>query len=373
MKKIIIVLLGGLIVAGIFSCSANPVKQSFAQSRQYSEGKFHNKQDTSVTSLSSLASTTWRFMFAKPANATPAQAVPLVSLTPQQLVDDNSQQTAVYRLGHSSLLLALAGDFWLIDPVFSERASPFSWAGPKRFHEVPIDPDQLPPLQGVIISHDHYDHLDKETIARLAKRAKHFIVPLGVGQYLREWGVNDSQIIELDWWQDTVVNGVQLTATPAQHFSGRGLGDRNSTLWASWVIKTDTQSLFFSGDSGYFDGFKEIGERLGPFDLTMIENGAYDKDWPDVHMTPEQTLQAHIDLRGRALMPVHNGTFDLALHAWYEPFERITDLAWNASVNLVTPKIGERVLVGEPRQNSLWWRQMVDEENTELVSAAGVE
>ena len=172
------------------------------------------------------------------------------------------------------------------------------------------------------------------------------------------WGVDANKVHELDWWQELAIGKVKLTATPAQHFSGRGVFDSNKTLWASWAITTPQSSLFFSGDSGYFDGFKHIGEKLGPFDLTILENGAYDRNWSQVHMTPEETMQAHIDLKGRALMPVHNGTFDLALHPWYEPLERLSVLASELEVPLVTPIVGERTVINKPDASHFWWRLM---------------
>jgi L-ascorbate metabolism protein UlaG (beta-lactamase superfamily) len=190
---------------------------------------------------------------------------------------------------------------------------------------------------------------------KLAGKTEHFITPLGVGDRLIDWGIGAAKVQQLDWWESTTVRGVKLVATPAQHFSGRGLNDRNKTLWASWVIEHQDLRVFFSGDTGYFDGFKAIGEKYGPFDLTMIETGAYDQQWPDVHMQPEQTMQAHLDLRGRALMPVHNGTFDLGLHAWHEPFDRILALAQHNGVLLATPQMGEMVSMKQPTAGKAWW------------------
>jgi L-ascorbate metabolism protein UlaG (beta-lactamase superfamily) len=230
------------------------------------------------------------------------------------------------------------------------------WLGPRRFHAPPIAIDALPPIRGVILSHDHYDHLDHAAVLALAPKVDWFITPLGVGDTLVKWGVPAAKIRQLDWWQSTLVGGVRLTATPARHFSGRGLLDANKTLWASWVIQSGGRRVFFSGDSGYFDGFKAIGDRFGPFDLTMIETGAYDPQWPDVHMQPEQTMQAHIDLRGKVLLPIHNGTFDLALHSWTDPFERITALAAERGQAVATPEIGEMLDVKQPGATAPWWK-----------------
>jgi len=183
-------------------------------------------------------------------------------------------------------------------------------------------------------------------------------VPVGVDKHLKKWQVDAKNIHVLDWWQSVTIDNVSITATPTQHFSGRGLFDKNETLWASYVIKSANSNLYFSGDSGYFDGFKQIGERLGPFDLTMIETGAYDKDWASIHMTPEQSLQAHVDLQGRQMMPIHNGTFDLAFHSWYEPLERISELAQASGVPLLTPVMGQRVATSSANKTAPWWRDL---------------
>jgi L-ascorbate metabolism protein UlaG (beta-lactamase superfamily) len=256
------------------------------------------------------------------------------------------------------MLLKLRGQFWLTDPVFAERASPFRRFGPKRFHAPPIALEDLPPLRGVILSHDHYDHLDRETVLALAARTGVFMTPLGVGDRLIEWGIDASKVRQFDWWQGAEIDGLAFTATPAQHFSGRSFFDGNSTLWASWVIVDDGLRVFFSGDTGYFGGFKTIGERLGPFDVTLLETGAYDAQWPYVHMQPEETVQAHADLRGQWLVPVHNGTFDLAMHRWQEPYERAVGLAAARNIPLATPRMGERLDLATPHPGERWWRDV---------------
>ncbi len=289
----------------------------------------------------------------------PSGAIPVQALTRAQLLA--APDDSVFRLGHSTMLIKLQGAFYLTDPVFSERASPVQWAGPARFHQPPISIADLPPLAAIILSHDHYDHLDHAAVLALAHKTAHFITPLGVGERLIGWGIPAAKVRQLDWWQSTELGGVKLVATPAQHFSGRTPNDGNSTLWASWVIEHGGLKLFFSGDSGYFDGFKKIGDVHGPFDLAMIETGAYDAMWPDVHMQPEQTLQAFIDLRGKTLMPVHNGTFDLGLHPWQEPFERIMALALQRGIAITTPRMGERLDTRQPAAGTPWWRA-VDQE-----------
>lgn len=296
----------------------------------------------------------WRFAFDKPANTVPRQTIPVQKLSRAALLA--APNSSLWRLGHSTMLLKIDGDFWLTDPVFSLRASPLQFIGPKRFHAPPIGIEDLPPIRGVILSHDHYDHLDKAAVLALAGKTEHFIAPLGVGAILRGWGLPANKLQELDWWHSTRVGGLHLHATPAQHFSGRGLRDGNRTLWCSWVLEHADFKLFFSGDSGYFPGFKAIGERHGPFDLSLVETGAYNEDWPDIHMHPEQSLQAHIDLGARVMMPMHNGTFDLSLHAWDEPFERISALALAQDLTLTTPQMGERVDIKTPPPPQAWWR-----------------
>ena len=342
------------------------------------DGKFRNAVTMHKMGWRAGLKLLWTALFAKPANTVPAGTIPVHPLARQDLLD--APDNTLFRLGHSTLLLKLDNKFWLTDPVFGKRAAPVQWIGPKRFHQPPISIAELPEIEGVILSHNHYDHLDRAAVAELAGKTKHFITPLGVGDLLVKWGVPAAKVTQLDWWQDTKVAGLTLVATPAQHFSGRGLFDHNATLWCSWVIQAPALTLFFSGDGGYFDGFRQIGERYGPFDVTLMETGAYDHQWPDVHMQPEQTLQAHLDLRGRWLLPVHNGTFDLALHAWHEPFDRIVALAARLPqpVPVATPEMGLAFDLTRPREGRRWWLKVVEQELTqgaaadEAAGAAGI-
>jgi len=328
------------------------------QSPQHDGERFRNIKPRPVEGLGKTLGIAWNVLFRKPAGTVPAGALPVDALTRKQL--EAAPDRSLYRLGHSTMLLKLRGEFWLTDPVFSERASPFRSVGPKRFHAPPIALEDLPPLRGVILSHDHYDHLDHDTVLALAGKTGVFLTPLGVGDRLIEWGIDAKKVRQFDWWQSVEIGGVAFTATPAQHFSGRSLFDGNSTLWASWVIVDSDLRVFFSGDTGYFDGFRTIGERLGPFDVTLIETGAYDAQWPYVHMQPEETVQAHADLRGRWLVPVHNGTFDLAMHGWQEPFERVIGLAAARGIALSTPRMGERLDLAAPHRGERWWRQVAE-------------
>ena len=340
----------------------------YEDSPQYSGGRFRNTHPRPANSPKPDAGTLWKFFFNKPADSEPGKALPVLPLSTAEL--DLAPERSLYRLGHSTLLMKLRGGWWLTDPVFSERASPLSFAGPKRFHAPPIALDELPALRGVLLSHDHYDHLDRASIRVLAPKVGVFLCPLGVGDRLAAWGVPADKIVQHDWWQGSEVDGLRFTATPAQHFSGRSLRDGNRTLWASWTIE-DRQAdrplrVFFSGDGGYFDGFAEIGRRFGPFDVTLMETGAYDAHWPYVHMHPAQTVQAHRDLGGQWLLPIHNGTFNLAMHAWWDPFEQILSLGRQHGIEIATPMMGERLDLGAPHAGSAWWRACAEADSKGL-------
>lgn len=356
-----VLLLGVLIVSACLLSAAktNLPVAVYPDSPQSADGRFRNPVPKPTNGDGKSWRILWNYLFNKPADTVPAVPPPVLALTRAQL--EAAPDRSLFRLGHSTLLLKLRGGFWITDPVFAERASPVQWMGPKRFHAPPIALDELPPLRGVLLSHDHYDHLDRDTVMQLARTAGVFLTPLGVGDRLIGWGVDPQKVRQFDWWQGITVDGVQFTATPAQHFSGRGMFDSNKTLWASWVIvdgeRDDALRVFFSGDTGYFDGFKEIGRRFGPFDVTLLETGAYDPQWPYVHMQPEQTVQAHQDLRGRWLVPVHNGTFDLAMHGWTEPFERVLALSGEHGIALATPRMGERLDLSMPATGTRWWRE----------------
>lgn len=259
-------------------------------------------------------------------------------------------------LGHSTVLLEIDGVRVLTDPVFGERVSPFSFVGPKRFHPVPAHLSELPALDVVVLSHDHYDHLCAPTMRALARVDVPIVTSLGVGARLERLGIAPERIIELDWAEYTDVKGLRLTATPAQHFSGRGTTDRNRTLWSSWVLQTDRHKIFFSGDTGLTDEFAEIGKQHGPFDLVMLEVGAFHESWGDIHLGPHNAVLAHQMLGGGTLLPVHWGTFSLALHAWDAPGETLLHLAGLRDVRLLTPQVGQ---VFEPTHldgPTPWWR-----------------
>ena len=288
----------------------------------------------------------------------PKKQIQTVALDLQALSQKKSDGIRFAWIGHSTVLLDIDGVRLLTDPMLSPRCSPSSLFGPKRFHEVKVPDEIFETLDAVILSHDHFDHLDLKTIERLADFSTPFYVPLGVGAHLEFWGIKPERIHEHDWGDSSTfaVDRLTLISTPARHFSGRAI-TRNQTLWSSWVIKSPSHSIYFSGDSGYHGGFREIGAQYGPFDLSMIEMSAYsEKYWPTLHMWPEQAVQAHQDVSAEIMLPIHWGTFNLALHAWNEPPERLVRAADSAGVEIVTPRPGQLVDLDLLPEQEFWWR-----------------
>jgi len=269
--------------------------------------------------------------------------------------NNKPQQPRITWFGHSTLFIEMEGMNIFIDPMLGEVPSPHPFLGSSRFNKkLPISIENLPEIDLVLISHDHYDHLDYGSIQQLHSKVKQFYVPLGIKSHLTKWGVDASKIIELDWWESQTLNGVEFVSAPARHFSGRGF-TRNNTLWSSWVLKSKSSSIFFSGDSGYGNHFKEIGNKYGPFDFAMIECGQYNEQWSQIHMTPEETIQATIDVQSKLMMPIHWGAFKLALHSWSDPIIRATKKAVELNVKITTPKIGESIILNEIIPTEKWW------------------
>lgn len=330
------------------------------RSPQFRDGTFHNPEGTREVVVEPIAIGASRpivqeLLFGGQKRR-PSRPVPLVSEPP---VEPAASGLALTWYGHASTLVEIEGHRVLFDPVWSKRCSPSQAVGPKRVHPVPIPLDRLPELDAIVISHDHYDHLDMATMKDLARlQTAPYVVPLGIGAHLQRWGIPATRIVELDWGETTTVAGIELAATAAHHFSGRRGPSGNQTLWGSWAVIGATHRVFYSGDSGYFGGYKSIGEQYGPFDLTLIQIGAYSPHWPDIHMTPEEGLAAHLDVRGGLLVPVHWATFVLAMHDWSEPVERVLTAAEEKEVRVAIPRPGERIDVAEPPKADHWWREV---------------
>jgi L-ascorbate metabolism protein UlaG (beta-lactamase superfamily) len=329
-------------------------------SPRFADGVFHNSAGvTSSLQRGSGMATIGEFLFGGERRTPPG---PLPSDNPlavwQRRAETGLRATW---LGHSTVLVEIDGLRVLTDPVFSDRASPYRFAGPKRFQPAPVTIAQLPPLDAVIISHDHYDHLDYASILELASRDVPFYTSLGVGAHLEAWGVRPERIIELDWWESATLPRAELTITaaPSQHFSGRGLR-RNATLWSSFVVRGARHRFFFSGDTGLTGEYRVIAERLGPFDLVMLEVGAFHPSWGSIHLGPENALEALALLGGGSFLPVHWGTFNLAIHAWDEPAETLVRLAPARGTHLVMPRLGAPVEPARVERVNPWWRQAAE-------------
>ena len=334
--------------------SRRRLRPTVAGSPQFSGGKFHNNQPGPSLPPASARRGLLRQMHHERDKGLPAGPIPVVR--PEIPVD--AGELAVTWLGHSSALLEVDGRRVLVDPVWGERASPSPLVGPRRLHAPPVPIPDLPPVDAVLISHDHYDHLDLPTVQQLVRQqSAPFVVPLGIGEHLRGWGVPDDRVVELDWDGSVTLGELTLTCTEARHFSGRFFS-RDNTLWSSWVVRGPRHRVFFGGDTGYTPGFAAIGARLGPFDLTLLPIGAYNDAWKAIHMDPEEAVRAHGDLGGAILVPVHWGTFNLAFHLWAEPVQRLLTAALRAGVHAVVPRPGQRVDVLDPPPLDDWWSEV---------------
>ena len=360
---VLAVVLVALVALGLFALSLPPFGGKVEGARleraranpQFENGAFVNVQRDTPSGLAGLASYMVRQFQGDEVRIPPAP-IPVVAVDPVRLAAPVAPGLRAFWIGHASAYVEIDGLRLLIDPVFSDHASPFP-LGPKRFHPPPIALAELPRIDAVVISHDHYDHLDMTTVRQLAARGTVFFVPLGIGAHLERWAVPAAQIREFEWWQEQTLGGVRFVCTPTRHYSGRGVSDYKATLWSSWSVVGPQHRIYYSGDTGYSKHFAEIGERLGPFDLSFVKIGAYGPgaSWVDIHMSPEHAVQAHREVRGKRMFPLHWSTFNLAFHAWDEPIRRAGAAARAQNVELLTPRIGQLVDADRPFASEPWW------------------
>ena len=322
---------------------------------KFYDGQFHNPvEQPLIVSEESRAARLAQFLFGKDQDAVPDQVLPSVKTNLFELADN---ENAIVWMGHSTYFLQLDGIRFLVDPVFSHNASPVPMTNTAFDGANIYSADDIPEIDYLLISHDHWDHLDYPTVTALKGKIKQVVAPIGVGSYFKQWGYNPDQIHEGDWYDSFRAERLDIHILPAQHFSGRLL-ERNHTLWGSFAIITPNHKIYLGGDSGYGPHFKEISQRLGAFDIAILENGQYNKDWPYIHMSPEETAQAALDLQAKAILPAHNSKFKLSHHSWYEPLERISQLSEDQPYHLLTPLIGETVDIDDSKQIfPKWWEQ----------------
>ncbi len=360
-----------LLVVGVLFLNLSPQfggspskeqKEEFAKLAYYKDGKFSNLTPTDMDlSTREMIQMLPKF-FKNDPNRSPQFDVPIELVDSLELVIPKVPDRLVW-FGHSAFLLQIDGKNILIDPMFGRVPSPIPFMGNPRYYDrLPIEVEKLPFIDLIVISHDHYDHLDYESIQKLKDKTKQFYVPLGVGAHFEKWGVNQKDIKEFEWWEEAQFEGLEMAFTPSRHFSGRGLGDRFNTLWGSWVIKSLEYNIFFSGDSGYGPHFKEIGQKYGPFDFAMLECGQYNLKWQDIHMAPEETAMAGVDVKAKVGMPIHWGAFTLAFHSWTDPVERVTKKARELDLPLAIPKIGEFINLNNLQEfQDKWWENPTEE------------
>ena len=320
-------------------------KRAFAESSQWNGEKFRNLQETNMDMDLKKMPGLIKDNFTGKAERGPGKKLPILEFD-QKSWDNHSGEAKFIWYGHSVGLFRMNNTNLLIDPMFGPDASPVGPMRTKRYSDSTLYIiDKLPEIDAVFISHDHYDHLDYESFQKLNGNVKHYYVPLGVKRHLLRWNIEESKITEMDWWDKVVVNEVEINFVPSRHFSGRGLFDRDKSLWGGFTLKSESQNIFWSGDSGYGDHFKEIGERLGPFDLAFVECGQYNENWDQIHMFPEESVQAALDVKAEKAMPIHWGAFTLALHDWEDPVERFKKTAQENSLPYMFPKMGEQIIL----------------------------
>lgn len=338
------------------SFGGNPLRSRMDDSNHFDNGAFVNLEPTETMAPEDRWPSMKRWI-SGPEMRAPKCPLPIFADTGSRLVTPAASKLRITWLGHSTTLIEIDDVTVLTDPIWSERASPSSWVGPKRFHPPPLAIEELPRLDAVVISHEHYDHLDMESVRQLAERGVTFHVPFGIGAHLRTWNVQESQIVEHDWWEGAdLPNGVRLFSTPARHFNGRGYPGRIGASWTSWSLVGPKHRVFFSGDTGMTESFREIAKRHGPFDIALLEIGQHDPSWGDIHLGPEGALDAQAMLQARTLIPIHWATFGLAFHAWSDPAEILVTQATARKASIATPLLGEPFEPALRTSTTTWWR-----------------
>jgi len=333
-------------------------KETYEKLSNYVDGHFINEVPTSMFADSSEISSTNDSYASEVIDRDPSGSIPVSTVNWKQV---NSENDSLTWLGHSAFLLSIDSKKLLLDPMLSPVASPVSFVGINRYgysKDIMLNiTDEMPPIDAVLITHDHYDHLDYKSIVKLNSKVSHFFVPLGCGAHLIRWGIPEEKITELNWWEETEYQGLTVALVPSRHGSGRDPFSIDTTLWGGWVILGSKNRVYTSGDGGYGPHFEGIGNQYGPFDITLIEGAQYDRRWPDIHMVPEQAVQANLDVNGETMMLMHWGAFTLANHAWNEPIERALEEANEREVNIIAPMIGETVLLDSDLQKfpTSWW------------------
>jgi len=333
-------------------------KIAYEKLAHFSKGKFLNKEAVDMKFSWEKMGKMMKAMSNADPNSKPMEKLKIQDASKGFLSPEDTT-TRITWLGHSTVLIEIEGRKLLIDPVFGQRTSPISFIGGKRFYEdMPVSIDNLPHIDAIFISHDHYDHLDYKAIQSLTKITDRFYVPLGIGNHIQSWGVPKEKIITADWWDEFNWDELKFVFIPSRHFSGRGLNNRFSTLWGGWIFAGSKKKIFYSGDGGYGSHFKKIGEQYGPFDIGLMECGQYNENWSDVHMMPEETVQAAIDVKTDLILPVHWGAFTLAPHSWIDPIERITAKAKEMNIRVASPEIGQSLILESlDYPHNAWWRQ----------------
>lgn len=321
------------------------------RSTNYKDGKFHNENEFKL-----MYNTNEENKYISNKDSKPKDKIPVKK--PMIIDKPEKQELNITWLGHSTILININGMNILIDPVFSDYTSPIPYLGPNRYSELPLEIEDLPKIDIVLISHDHYDHLDYKTIKLIDEKVDKYIVPLGIENHLKKWNVNSDKITNMAWWEEIIIDGLLVGCTPARHYSSRKMIDKNNTLWSSFVLIDNYHKVFVSGDSGYDNHFKEINKKYGNFDLSLLDTGQYNVKWKSTHMMPEQSVQAGLDLNSKVIMPIHNSSFVLSTHPWDEPLEKFVIESEKNNIKYITPMIGETINYNDNMSTSYWWRDI---------------